>query len=145
MEEKKKINSVGDLINFLQESGYDVVTPQYERTYNLEINWKPETKDELETLIKSAPKDILKKMGVGIWTTYDTLEKDIQEGLEPDEPITYMNPGDIHYLFPGEWYNLIPEGFECVDIFGEKELFSLGKSDDDIRFGCLGYGFVRNF
>ena len=46
-------------------------------------------------------------------------------------------------LFPGEWYNLIPNGFIVVGLSGEKYAFHNGKSDDDIRFGCLPYGITR--
>jgi len=49
-----------------------------------------------------------------------------------------------HWLYPGEWYDSIPEGYPVVDIFGETELFEHGKTDDDIRFGCLAYGFIKN-
>lgn len=46
-------------------------------------------------------------------------------------------------LFPGEWYNLIPDGFMVVGLSGERYQFQKGKSDDDIRFGCLPYGLTR--
>lgn len=46
-------------------------------------------------------------------------------------------------LFPGEWYNIIPDGFEIIGLNGEKYPFQKGKSDDDIRFGCLPYGITR--
>lgn len=48
----------------------------------------------------------------------------------------------IHVLFPKEWYDSIPEGFELVCISGEKVKFKKGSTDDDIRFGCLAYGIV---
>lgn len=51
---------------------------------------------------------------------------------------------DDHWLYPGEWYDYIPEGYEVVTITGKKEPFRKGKTDDDIRFGCLPYGFKRN-
>jgi hypothetical protein len=46
-------------------------------------------------------------------------------------------------LFPGEWFNIIPEGFLVTDLFGEQYAFIKEKSDDDIRFGCLAYGIRR--
>lgn len=46
-------------------------------------------------------------------------------------------------LFPGEWYNIIPDGFIVVGLSGEKYQFKNGKCDDDIRFGCLPYGITR--
>lgn len=44
------------------------------------------------------------------------------------------------FLFPSEWYAHIPAGFPVEDINGNVEPFEPGKSDDDIRFGCLPYG-----
>ncbi len=43
-------------------------------------------------------------------------------------------------LLPGEWYAHIPDGFEIESISGKKTTFRPGKSDRDIRFGCLAYG-----
>lgn len=45
-------------------------------------------------------------------------------------------------LFPVEWYDLIPDGFELVCIDGEREVFESGKTDNDCRFGVLAYGIV---
>lgn len=56
-----------------------------------------------------------------------------------------INGEDIHYLFPKEWYEIIPNGFEIINIFGNKENFVPGVTDDDIRYGCLSYGFIRKF
>lgn len=59
-------------------------------------------------------------------------------GCEPwDEPDA---KGCVLLLFPGEWYESIPRGFPIVGLHGEKESFVPGKTDDDIRFGCLAYG-----
>jgi hypothetical protein len=46
------------------------------------------------------------------------------------------------WLFPGEWYSMIPNGFPLVDINGVNELFIQGQTDDDIRCGCLAYGVM---
>ena len=35
------------------------------------------------------------------------------------------------WLFPKEFYNNIPDGFEVITINGKKEKFKKGKSDDD--------------
>lgn len=63
----------------------------------------------------------LKKLGLGMWKEED---------------------GQTTMLFPGDWYDEIPKGFEVVDIFGETEKFDPKKSDDDQRFGFLPYGIV---
>lgn len=52
--------------------------------------------------------------------------------------------GDVLWLFPYEWYDHIPNGLEVVDISFEKEVFEHGKTDNDIRFGALAFGFMRN-
>jgi len=45
-------------------------------------------------------------------------------------------------LFPAEWYDRIPEGYEVVTINGETKPFERGVTDDDRRYGCLSYGIV---
>jgi hypothetical protein len=50
--------------------------------------------------------------------------------------------GGTLYLFSGEWFSAIPEGFEVVTINGTREWFDPDASSDDIRFGCLAYGLV---
>jgi len=42
-------------------------------------------------------------------------------------------------LFPKEWYDYIPNGFEVYTILDEKEMFG-DDSSKDSRFGCLPYG-----
>ena len=101
----------------------NILTPQFEREYELEIDWEPESVAEFNTL-KSLPKEVLKKMGIRIW---DKDEK----------------TNEVYYLYPGEWFNIIPEGYPIVDIWAKDELFSKETSGDDIRFGCLAYGFMR--
>lgn len=46
------------------------------------------------------------------------------------------------WLFPGEWYSKIPPGYEIVDISYYIEKFKRGKTDNDIRFGCLAFGVL---
>jgi hypothetical protein len=48
-------------------------------------------------------------------------------------------------LLPGEWYKQIPAGYEIADIFGEREEFAPGITDDDIRFGCLSFGILVEY
>ena len=51
--------------------------------------------------------------------------------------------GKILYLYPGEWYEFIPEGYEVINIMGHRDLFKKNKMDRDIRYGCLSYGFIK--
>jgi hypothetical protein len=70
--------------------------------------------------LKSMSQAELEKLGLGVWN-------------EPKDGVATM-------LFPAGWYKEIPAGFEVVDIFGEKEKFQPGKSDNEQRMGFLPYG-----
>jgi hypothetical protein len=50
--------------------------------------------------------------------------------------------GPMLWLFPGEWYRFVPDGYTIVDIFFVENKFVLGETDDDIRFGCLSFGIL---
>lgn len=132
---KKQMKIVNSIDELMKELGIEpgekvnIMTPQFEREYELEIKFIPKGSDEINALISSAPKDVLIKMGVRPWQKW------------PNE--NYLKENEVHYLFPGEWYKHIPDGFEIVSISGNKEKFVQGETDDDIRFGCLAYGFIR--
>jgi hypothetical protein len=46
-------------------------------------------------------------------------------------------------LIPKELYGSIPNGFELTTIFGKKEKFKNGVTDNDSRFGMLAYGVLK--
>jgi hypothetical protein len=97
--------------------------PVHKREYELDFEYKPGNKSEFIDFIKSAPRNILEGVGIREWDTYE---------------------GNIvHYLFPGEWYSIIPDNFKCLTIGKRVEFFKKGKSDNDTRYGCLPYGFLR--
>ena len=48
-----------------------------------------------------------------------------------------------HWLFPKEWYDIIPDGHPIVYITGKQSEFKRGETDDDYRFGCLAFGFIQ--
>lgn len=156
-----------ELIDYLQKEfpeGANIMTPQFERTEELEFNWKPTNDYEFKKVISEAPIEILKGMGFGAWDTMnelidenngkpenskieipiinsdqtlkvDTGKKDLQTmKLDIDEMVL---------LIPGEWYDIIPDGFLVTGLYGEQYPFKKGESDDDIRFGCLPYGIRR--
>lgn len=77
---------------------------------------KTRTIIDFEKLIKESTVDQLKSNGFKMW----------------DEDII---------LIPGTMYDDIPEGMELVSINNEKKIFKRGITDNDIRFGCLAYGF----
>lgn len=58
-------------------------------------------------------------------------------------PMQILEVDEDIILFPGEWYNIIPDGFKCTSLYGEESIFVKGKSDDDIRFGCIAFGIRR--
>ena len=92
-----------------------IATPQFNRTDGKIVLYFPRTVAEFDAL-KVLPHDTLEKIGLGLW----------EEG---------------HYLYPKEWYWNIPAGY-MVDVISDKtEPFVPGETDDDIRFGCLAYGF----
>jgi len=65
--------------------------------------------------------------------------------LAPKEviPMKLLDEDEDIILFPGEWYNIIPDGFKCTSLYGEITEFIKGKSDNDIRFGCIAFGIRR--
>lgn len=45
-------------------------------------------------------------------------------------------------LFPFEWYDAIPAGFEVLTINGRSVTFAPGVTSNDRGFGCLAYGII---
>jgi hypothetical protein len=98
-----------------------VLLPQFERVDANAPWWFPTSAADLDS-IKDAPSDFLRRLGLGIWSNDNGIE---------------------HWLYPGEWYDSIPEGYPMACIDGETEEFKKGETDNDIRYGCLAYGFTR--
>lgn len=121
----KIVNNIEELMEAIGVKKGDTVnimSPQFQREYNLEIKFIPKSVGEFRALEK-LPRTVLHKMGVRLWE----VNKD----------------GEVSYLYPGEWYDSIPEGLLIHTINHETEFFKKGVTDDDIRFGCLPYGFLR--
>jgi len=100
----------------------EIITPQFTRTDDFVIGYIPKTQEEYAALPKMTP-DNLKKIGCQVWDNEN---------------------GKIHWLYPYEWYDHIPNGTEIVDISGNVEQFERGVTDNDMRFGALAYGFVQD-
>ncbi len=98
----------------------NVSTPQFERTDGRTVVLRPRTAEQLDK-IKKLPDDVLWRIGIGVWAG---------------------GPWGKLYLFPGEWYECIPDGYLIRSIFGETETFKRGRTDNDIRFGFLPYGWL---
>jgi hypothetical protein len=99
----------------------EFITPQFERVDGRTINYFPKTVREFDAL-KGLSETYLRNMGCGVWEKTDK---------------------EIHFLYPKEWYEFIPENYEIISISGDVEQFKKGETDDDIRYGCLAYGFVQ--
>lgn len=66
---------------------------------------------------------------------------DPNEVNEKDMP--WPHPGQTLVLIPACLYDKIPAGVEIVDIFGNKEIFEPGVTDNDHRGGMLSFGVLR--
>ena len=95
-----------------------VRTPQFERTSPVK---NPVVPKDFE-FIKHFRKQFLLDIGCGIWT---------------------QNEESIHWLFPKEWYDHIPEGYNVVTVTNKVIQFKKGETSNDIRHGLLGFGFVQ--
>lgn len=93
-----------------------LVTPQFDREDGVEPDPHPESREDWELLRDCTPEQ-LTDMGLRPWD------------------------GDL-FLFPAEWYDHIPEGFDVTSINDETEPFDPATHTDDRRFGVLAYGVV---
>jgi hypothetical protein len=117
------LNALADAIRAAIGAGpFDDVTvyapPHRSRMDGKEAAPAPLTRAEFERL-RALPREKLIHLGLRPWSE--------ESGL---------------LLFPVEWYDAIPDGFEVVDIFGKTEQFVAGQTDDDCRFGVLAFGIV---
>lgn len=69
-------------------------------------------------------------------------------GLHEDNPDriyseTLLDTDECIWLFPKEWYDIIPDGFIVTGLSAEQYPFIKGEADNDTRFGCLAYGIRR--
>lgn len=98
----------------------NVYGPQFHRTADMPPVKAPPTGDW--NLLRDKTASEMKAMGCALWSS------------ESDKH------GRVLMLFPYEWYDHIPAGFEIEVIDGEIERFDPGETDDDMRFGVLAYG-----
>lgn len=101
----------------------EITTPQFDRDDGKKITYFPKTIEEYEFL-KEFSEANLRKLGLGVWD---------------------KNEEGIHWLYPCEWYNYIPDGMMVTDIMENEETFEKGVSDNDKRFGMLAYGFIQKY
>lgn len=96
----------------------EYTTPQFTRTDGKKVNYFPTTIEQYDKL-KSCDRTALIFFGLQKWGENNL------------------------WLFPGEWYEFIPDGCKIIDINGQEEAFRKGSTDNDIRFGALSYGIVN--
>ena len=109
------------------------ITPQFDRDDGQEPWYIPETLADFDGLC-SAPEEVLRTMCMMPWNNT----------ADPDDAEETARLGGQLWLFPWQWYDHIPDGYEVVTVCGQRERFEHGRTDDDRRFGCLAFGFVRN-
>ena len=120
-------NDTGFAVNLAKALGMkngdtlQVMTPQFERVDGRKVTYFPTTPKEYEALKKLSPED-LKKVGCQVWEKVDSKTL---------------------WLFPYEWYNVIPDGTKVYSIMWKEKVFKRGESDDDMRGGALAYGFIQ--
>lgn len=107
------------------------ITPQFTRPAGSPAPAAPPADREAFDALKTLPNHALVEMGMRQW------------GREHDTGHETTDTGPMLWLYPGEWYSSIPDGYEIVDIFFKKKQFMFGGTDNDIRFGCLSFGFTK--
>ena len=116
-DENPIAKKIRDLLGVGDFDEVGCILPQFERTDGKTVTYVPTTTAEYDAL-KNAPDNILEDIGLGQW----------------DEEI---------WLYPAEWYDYIPDGYEIVTINGKTKSFQKGITDDDMRFGCLSFGLLK--
>lgn len=112
-------------------------TPQFRREPGAPAPAAPPQDAQAWEDLRKLDRKALRELGLRPWN--DPTADDSENAHDAkDSPLkTY-----VLMLFPGEWYEHIPEGYKIVDIFGVREVFEAGTTDNDIRFGCLPFGIL---
>jgi hypothetical protein len=108
-----------------------IMTPQFERPAGLPEPGAPPV--DMVAFVAEVPRmspEMLRKAGLGAW------------GCPEDAEGNEIHDQGMLWLLPGEWYPHLPAGLKITTISFEEETFVPGKTDDDIRFGCLAYGVM---
>ena len=123
-DESELASKIRDFIGVGPYEKVEVVTPQFDRDDGIKVTVRPQSTEQLDK-IKKLPDDVLRRIGVGPWSHGEMPGKEWKQ-----------------WLFPCEWYDCIPEGYEIHTILGEVKTFQRGETSKDRRFGCLCYGWV---
>ncbi len=160
-------STMEELVKWLKDNIGDniqIITPQFERTEPLAFEWNPRYEWQVIEVLRNAPWKVLKGLGFGKWSNMNEIIAKNKERRPRTVSIPFINKLEESFifstgckdaptellevdedviLFPGEWYNLIPDGIMVTGLYGNQYPFKKGESDDDIRFGCLAYGIRR--
>lgn len=121
LSDKNFANDLMEALGVKEGDTVEIITPQFARTDARAITYYPRTLEEFSAL-HTFSKETLQKIGLGIW--------------DGDSDKT-------HWLYPGEWFNYIPDGMLVTDINGVELNFMKAICDDDTRYGMLAYGFIQ--
>ena len=116
---KEAVDKSIETLGLKKGGSLEIVTPQFERTDGLKIKYIPKGVEEFDYL-KTLPDETLRVMGVQLWSKANRV-----------------------WLYPKEWYDSIPDGYEIITINGVVKRFEPGKTNNDPRFGALSYGFKK--
>lgn len=131
-----------------------VITPTFERPSNMPPPMIPPSQRTDWANLHRLKREDLRAWGLLPWGSFTTEPPPKESSRCGHRDAVYYNLDEdddprqkTHelWLMPGTWYPYIPNGFPVVDIFGVLEEFEAGKSDDDIRYGCLAFGIVIPF
>jgi hypothetical protein len=139
-------DAVRDAIGAKDDDEVIVTTPQFTRPAGEPGPAAPPSSPDDWEALSSASRQELKERGCRCWSALREVDEESAGPGARRRGARYedVDEGGTHelWLFPGEWYSSIPRGFGIIDIFGTDETFEPGKTDDDIRFGCLSFGVV---
>ena len=145
-----------------------VITTPRNRENMIKDQFVPATEEEFYKALKE-PLDILQSYGFGIW---DSLSSVVEENITGAGEVKYISfpsfnidgspAGEttikvgahnrpLEYrqdkwiiLFPVEWFEAIPDGFNVVGLYGQQYGFDKLTTPREGRFGCLGCGILFN-
>ena len=94
--------------------------------YTKEVEKTMREKNIIPTdILKTLSEDKLKEIGLGKWGDLEN------------------HGGKMLWLLPKKYYDHIIQGTELIDINGNAEVFKIGITEEDTRFGFLPYGIIR--
>lgn len=107
-----------------------IMTPRFDHPPGAVARAAPPADRAAFDALKTMSVTALREMGLRVW------------GKEEDADYNELPNGRTLWLFPHEWYSAIPDGYPILDIWFNEEVFKSGETDDDMRFGCLAFGFA---